>query len=304
MGYAALEASPWPAALVYRFFLNRGGETLNQALAPHVPPGVTAVLDERYEPEAALDVYYPAQADRPLPTIVWVHGGHFLAGRKEHVGNYLRILAAKGYTTVAVGYSIGPSRHYPVPVRQVNAALAYLARHAPRLRVDAERFFLAGDSAGAHVAAQLANSISVPSYAAMLGIAPSIRRAQLRGVILFCGVYDFGLASTGGRFGHLARTTMWSYSGRRDAFPPPELSVNRFVTADFPPALVSAGNADPLLEHSRVLADALARRGVSVDSLFFAHDHRPELPHEYQFNLDTEAGRLALERTLRFVSAN
>ncbi len=32
------------------------------------------------------------------------------------------------------------------------------------------------------------------------------------------------------------------------------------------------------------------------------HVYKPPLPHEYQFNLDTEAGRLALERTRAFLA--
>lgn len=296
VAYAALELSPWPAALVYRFFMNWGGERLNSALEKHVPAGVTAILDQEYQPGVFLDVYQPAQGAGPLPTIVWFHGGGFLAGDKAHVANYLKILAARGYTTIAVGYSLAPASHYPTPLKQGNAALAYLANHAQRLRVDPRRFFLAGDSAGAQLAAQLANIVTSPAYAADVGITPSITRAQLRGVILHCGVYDLDL----GPPGHFMRTAAWSYSGRKDA-KLAEISVARYVTADFPPAFISVGNDDPLEAHSRALAQALASVGVKVDTLFFPADHRPELPHEYQFNLDSEAGRLALERTLRFL---
>lgn len=298
-GYAALELSPWPSALVYRLFMNWGGERLNRALEKHVPPDVTALLDQEYQPGVFLDVYHPAQGASGLPTIVWFHGGGFLAGDKAHVSNYLKILAARGYTTVGVGYSLAPASHYPTPLLQGNAALAYLAQHARRLRVDPRRFFLAGDSAGAQLAAQLANSVSAPAYAAAIGIAPAITRAQLRGVILHCGVYDLDL----GPPGHFMRTAAWAYSGRKDARLA-EISVARYVTADFPPAFISAGNGDPLLPHSRALAQALAKAGVKGDTLFFPDDHNPELPHEYQFNLDSEAGRLALERTLRFLGSS
>lgn len=307
--YAALELSPWPAALVYRAFMNRGGEGLNRALERHVPDGVTEVLDQQYaenDADAFLDVYYPSSVNRPLPAIVWVHGGGFLSGHKGQVANYLKILAARGYTTVSVGYSLGPANHYPTPVLQANAALAYLAQHAERLHIDPQRFFLAGDSAGAQVAAQLANVISVPSYAIAVGVPPSIQRTQLRGVILHCGVYDLGLAKFDGAFGHFMRTVVWAYSGRKELGEKArmaEFSVTRFVTADFPPAFISAGNDDPLLPHSRALAEVLASRGVRVDSLFFPDDFRPRLPHEYQFNLDRGAGREALERLVRFLKA-
>jgi acetyl esterase len=309
MAYAALELSPWPAAFVYRWWMNHGGIELNQALEEHVPPHVAAQLDYHYDaddPDAWLDVYFPESATRALPTIVWVHGGGFLAGDRRQVGNYLRILAGRGYTTVAVGYSLGPGNHYPTPLRQVNAALAYLERNAIQLRIDPEHLFLAGDSAGAQIAAQMANIVTSPAYAKTLSIAPTIRREQLRGVILHCGIYDLGLAKFDGIYGHFMRTIVWSYSGVKEFGEKarlPEFSVPRHVTGEFPPTFISVGNGDALLQHSRALADALDKRGVTVDRLFFPEDYRPKLPHEYQFHLETGAGREALERTVRFLKA-
>jgi hypothetical protein len=40
-----------------------------------------------------------------------------------------------------------------------------------------------------------------------------------------------------------------------------------------------------------------------VDSLFFADDYAPGLPHEYQFDLNTDAARLALERARIFLAS-
>jgi acetyl esterase/lipase len=79
-------------------------------------------------------------------------------------------------------------------------------------------------------------------------------------------------------------------------------SVINYLTPDFPPTFISAGNGDPLLSHSLAFADVLRSRGVYVDSLFFTDDYSPALPHEYQFNLDTDAGNLALERSVKFLS--
>ena len=42
---------------------------------------------------------------------------------------------------------------------------------------------------------------------------------------------------------------------------------------------------------------------MRVERLFFADDHKPPLPHEYQFNLDVAAGRTALERSVAFLTA-
>jgi acetyl esterase len=80
-------------------------------------------------------------------------------------------------------------------------------------------------------------------------------------------------------------------------------SVPHYVTPKFPPTFISAGNGDPLLPHSVAMADALAKEGVRVDRLFFAQEHTPSLPHEYQVNLDSDAGKLALARSLEFLSS-
>jgi acetyl esterase/lipase len=309
LAYAALELSPWPAVFVYRWWMNHGGIVLNEALEDRVPPGVAALVDQHYDQndgDALLDVYFPGSAKGPLATVVWVHGGGFLAGDRQHVANYLRILAARGYTTVAVGYTLAPAARYPAPLQQMNAALAYLVQNAERLRIDPKHFILAGDSAGAQLAAQMANVITSPQYAKAVGIVPALRPEQVRGVILHCGIYDLSLAKFDGPFGHFMRTVVWAYSGRKEFGAQamvPEFSVPRFVTAQFPPTFITVGNADPLARHSQVMAAALQKNGVRVDSLFFPDDYRPALPHEYQFHLDSGAGREALERTVRFLKA-
>lgn len=78
-------------------------------------------------------------------------------------------------------------------------------------------------------------------------------------------------------------------------------AVAPHVTASFPPAFISVGNADPLAPQSVALADALRAKGTKVDALFFRPDHQPPLDHEYQLRLSTEAGRLALDRSVAFL---
>lgn len=306
--YAAFKLSPWPAALLIRHAFDRGAAAADAALARHMPPGIEVRLDIRYGPgrDERLDLYRPPGHAEALPAIVWIHGGGFISGTHRQVGNYLRILAGHGYAAVSVGYSIAPGAMYPTPLRQANAALSYLRAHAAELGIDAERIILAGDSAGAQIAAQLATVITAPDYAHSLGVTPAIAASALRGAILHCGVYDATEIHLDGAFGGFMRTVLWSYFGRRDVAGDArlaEFSVARHVTASFPPTFISAGNADPLLPHSRALAVALMRQGVAVDTLFFPPDQDPPLGHEYQFDLDGRAGRIALERSMAFAAA-
>ena len=303
----AFQLSPWPSALLIRWAFDSGGWRSNALLASRVPAGVSAQLDKTYDPQdpdARLDVYYPAASPAPL-TVVWIHGGGFVSGSKEQIANYARILAAGGYTVVAVDYSVAPARTYPTPLLQVNRALGFLLQDAGRLHITPERIVLAGDSAGAQIAAQLANIITSPAYARSVGVTPSITR--LAGVLLYCGPYAMTGTPGGGLAARwFARTVQWSYSGRRDYTGDPRsatLALVNFLTPRFPPTFISVGNADSLAPQSYALAGALARQGVRVDALFFPADYDSQLPHEYQFSLETREARLALTRSQQFLDS-
>ena len=309
-GYALYEMTPWPRALIVRAAFDREAVGAMRLLEKHAPANVSALLDVRYDVDdndASLDVYFPASAQpagAALPTIVWLHGGAWISGHKDYVGSYLKILAAQGYTAISVNYSLAPGATYPKPVRQAFEALAFLMRDPQRFHVDPTRLVLAGDSAGAQIAAQVAAIAASPVYAMQVGVAPTVFAAQIKGALLFCGAYDADSVKLDGAFGDFLRTVLWAYSGKRDFRDDPAFatfSVAHYVTATFPPTFVTAGNADPLEPQSKELARTLKSKGVSVDELFFAADEKPPLPHEYQFNLDWGAGVKARDRALAFL---
>jgi acetyl esterase/lipase len=305
---ATLLVSPRLAALLVRRVFAVDGAKLAAALARHAPAGVDSLVDERYgdEPDMLLDVYRPTSAGGLLPVVVWIHGGGFVGGAKEELAGYLKLVASHGFAVVGPRYALAPEHRYPTPPRQITAALAYLRANSDRLGTDTARIVLAGDSAGAHVAAQLALLVTTPGYADTVGIAPTIAATQLRGLVLACGPYDLRLArhsaTPAGR--DLIHTLLWAYSGTRRYLDDPafaQWSIPDNVTPAFPPALVTVGNADPLRPHSERLVEALRTAGAEVETVFFADGHEPPLGHEYQFDLDTEEGQLFLERLLAFL---
>lgn len=301
---ATFALSPWPSALVIRWAFDRGGWAFSRALEKHVPEGIVSHTDIPYGPDGArLDIHLPRVVGGPLPVIVWVHGGGWVAGSKDQIANYLKVLAGQGFAVVGVGYSIAPGALYPTPLHQVGAALAFLAGEGARFGLDGERLLLAGDSAGAQIAAQLANILTAPDYAKAVGMAPTIGPERLRGVLLFCGAYELAGLATDGLGGLFVNAVLWAYSGRRDftgdsAFA--RAAVTPAVTGNFPPAFLSAGNGDPLEGQSRALAARLDALGVRVETLFFPKDHAPKVGHVYQFDLDRPEGREALSRAVAF----
>jgi acetyl esterase len=308
--YAWYTLSPWPRVLIIRHFFDQDAAKRNAALTRYVPPGIGALYDRSYGTgnDEYMDVFFPLDSvagGQELPAVVWLHGGAFIAGKKSDVGEYLQILAARGFVTVALDYSLAPGAKYPTPVMQANQALAFIEANAKTFHIDPRRIVLAGDSAGAQIAAQVAEVVSSPTYAESMNVKPGFARTRLRGVILFCGVYDASQVNPNGKFGQFLSTVTWSYFGVKNVEKDSRLdqfSILGYLTPEFPPAFISAGNADPLEPQSRRMAAAIAAKGVPVDKFFFAKQYQPGLPHEYQFYLDLAAARRALNRIGLFVA--
>lgn len=187
----------------------------------------------------------------------------------------------------------------------MNEALGFLQREGQSLGIDPTRIVLSGDSAGAHIAAQLAAALTGGDYAELLGLKPAVDPAALRGTILFCGAFDPTAFELTGPFGGFIRSVLLAYFGTSNPFDSEritEAAVPRYVTEAFPRSFISVGNGDPLAPQSVVMAQALRDRGVKVETLFFPPETEPKLPHEYQFDLDRPEGRQALDRLTAFLN--
>jgi acetyl esterase/lipase len=302
--------SPWPAALLIRALFEKGARETIAEMEPYAPAdGVAQQLDVEYGNAGAntsLDVFSPDTGADPLPTVVWIHGGAWISGVKEDVRPYVRMIAAEGYTTVALNYTVSPEATYPTAITQLNDALAFLLDHADEYRIDPDRIVIAGDSAGANLTSQLAVLTTSPEYADAVGIVPALTPEQLRAVILDCGIYDVsGIPNAPGIGGWGFRIALWSYLGERDwsdSTGGQQMSTLDYVTGAFPATWISGGNADPLTANqSELLAAKLDGLGVDVTPVFYPEDHEPALPHEYQFHLDFADAQAALQSTLDFL---
>jgi len=258
--------------------------------------------------DALLDIYRPANKKisfKKLPIVVWIHGGGLISGSKDQVSNYCKIIAGSGYIVAAIDYTIAPEAKYPTPVIQTQKALKYLIENAAKFGIDTSAFFLAGDSGGSMIAAASAAVISNPDYGNVTRIKPGLNLNNLRGLILFCGIYDVNELNLDGTFGSFMRTVLWSYFGKKDISNDAyarAASVIHYINNRFPKAFISAGNNDPLLPQSTKLAEKMRAEGIESDTLFFDANRTPGLGHEYQFALETAEGKQALLRCLNFLS--
>lgn len=253
-----------------------------------------------------LDIYRPKGAATSWPTILWVHGGGFIAGDKSGTAYWCTMMASKGYTVVSMNYETAPEAHYPAPVIQLAEVYEYLSKagnDAPT--PDLSRLVIGGDSAGAQIASQFIAIQTNAVLSGLTGIPQTVPIQSLKGALLFCGPYNVKrLANAKGwleKFflNHLG----WAYMGVRNWKDDPRTShastVN-YVTKDYPPTFITDGNTGSFETHAKELEEKLTSLHVPVTSLYYPL-HHGVVHHEYQFKLDTAEAMECFHKTLSFL---
>jgi len=140
----------------------RVGRTLMGARpADPLADGVEMRTDELpatdLRPAVPVVVYEPADHQAPSGALLWMHGGGLVMGSPES-GHALcsRLAASHGVVVVSVDYRLAPEDPFPAGLDDCVDALAWIHDHASDLDVDVERIAVGGDSAGAGLAACLA----------------------------------------------------------------------------------------------------------------------------------------------------
>ena len=121
--------------------------------------------------------FFPA-ASPNAPLLVFFHGGYW----QEHSKNDVLFVASdcvpNGIAYAAVEYTLAPHLTVGGIVEQCRQALQAIASRSGDLGFDARRLFVAGSSAGAHLAAMMFLNVGQPAA------------APIAGAILLSGIYD------------------------------------------------------------------------------------------------------------------
>ncbi|HET6621474.1 MAG TPA: alpha/beta hydrolase [Dongiaceae bacterium] len=98
----------------------------------------------------------PGPTDRGrAPIVLFYHGGFWRGLSKDHVGYVAGPLVRSGAACVLPNYDLCPNVTLATVVAQARQALLWTRQQAARLNGDPDRIFVAGNSAGAHLAAMM-----------------------------------------------------------------------------------------------------------------------------------------------------
>ncbi len=161
------------------------------ALAPDNAAEVETIADIPYgeEPEPGsqrrhLDLFLPK--DRTgFPVVLLVHGGAWMVGDNCCCGLYSAVgtfLAQRGIGAVLPNYRLSPGVKHPEHIKDVARAFAWVHAHLGAYGGCAEKIFVAGHSAGGHLAALLATD---DTWLHEVGL----NSGNIAGAIVLSGVY-------------------------------------------------------------------------------------------------------------------
>ena len=214
-----------------------------------------------------LDLYLPEQRARPLPAIVWVHGGAFRMGSKENP-RALRMVD-RGYAVASINYRLSQEAIYPAQIHDCKAAVRWLRAHAGAYGLDPDRIGAWGASAGGHLVAMLGTSGGVSELEGDLGnLATS---SGVQAVCDFFGPSDFlRMNDVQGTMDHDAPDSPESQLVGAPIQERSDLVARAnpiaYIGPDTPPFLIVHGDADytVILNQSQFLYRALRVAGLDA----------------------------------------
>ncbi|MCP2328415.1 acetyl esterase/lipase [Hamadaea flava] len=246
---------PWARILFLPFFRRR--------------PDVRRVADLSYGDAGRrnlLDVYHHRSTPTGAPILIHMHGGHYDSGHKNSQSlPLLYRLAGHGWVCISANYRLRPQYQHPDHLIDFKKVIAWAREHAHEYGADPSTVFVAGSSAGGHMAALAALTQNDPAYQPGFADADT----SVSAAVLLNGWYR----------------TYFDNS--------PESAPAYHITADAPPFFLAHGGKDTLvpLSHARELADHLRR--VSTAPVVYAEmkgaHHAFDLYHSLRFEAVVDA---------------
>jgi acetyl esterase/lipase len=213
-----------------------------------------------------LDVYRRRSRPSGGPMLIHLHGGAFRSGRKSREARPLLYrLASQGWVCISANYRLSPAATFPDQLIDVKRVIAWAREHGPEYGADPAVVFVAGSSAGGHLASLAALTPNDPVFQ------PGFESA------------DTSVA---------AAISLYGYYGSLGSDREPS-SPLVYVRTDAPPFFVAHGDKDTLVlvEDARHFVERL--QGASSNPVVYAElpgaQHTFDLFHSLRFEAVIDA---------------
>lgn len=221
-----------------------------------VTPNITYLTANNYA--AKLDVYRPRGANAPVPVLVYIHGGGWVAGTKEAAMLNIMPYLEMGWAVVNVEYRMGPVSLAPAAVEDCLCALKWVIRNAKANQFDIDKIVVTGHSAGGH----LSLTTGMMGDTDLHRECPGNEKLKVAAIVNWYGITDVVDLLDGPNQKSYAVQWLGSMPDRNAIAK--RVSPLEYVRKDMPPVITIHGDADPTVpyQHGVRLHQALEKAGV------------------------------------------
>lgn len=239
-----------------------------KVIPPPDAPGVEVIERKVPGPAGAPEVrvlIYTPKAKGPLPVVISLHGGGYVAGSPEVSDSRCRMLSYQLESlVVSVDYRLAPETPFPGAIEDCYAVLKWLNANAQTLGIDASKIAVTGDSAGGGLAtslAMLARDRAEFSIAFEALVAPMIddRDGVGERTNPYTGEFIWTTQAS-----HYAWSALLGTSDR-DKLPTHAVPARAKDLGRLPPTFIAVGSVDLFVDSNLEYAQRLIRAGVPTE---------------------------------------
>lgn len=228
------------------------------------------------------DLWLPDRTT-PVPVVIQIHGGGFSAGAKDGPAELLwsAYLPTQGFAAFSVNYRIAEDFAkgevpFPNSPMDIKCAIMWLRKNATSFRIDPNRFFVLGGSAGGFMTNFLGTTGDVPEFTPSDCTDGAKESNKLQGVVTYFGPSDFnelfndparaGKMNDEKKFIGLAGMTPCAQGSQEATGICRSASATTYADATDPPFYITHSDDDPVVPvtQGRVMHDALKAAKVDV----------------------------------------
>jgi acetyl esterase/lipase len=158
--------------------------------APTTPDNMRAFENIIYKGDLGMDLYLPEHGEN-LPLAFIIHGGGWIQGDRKDFNPFAKQLTGMGYAAVTVSYRLANKADgkFPAPVEDLRCALKTLRNKKAEYSINTDRIIALGQSAGAHLAAEIALTADSSEFNDSLCPVQN-HSTEVQSVVGYFGPYD------------------------------------------------------------------------------------------------------------------
>lgn len=263
------------------------------------------VYNDKNPKYCKLDIYSDKNTiEKEQPIFINIHGGGFVAGDKNYRKSFCEYVTKFDVKVLNINYSLAPSCSLLKILEELILLFKWIEQNAEKYHLDSNKIILCGDSAGAYLAACIANLATNQAYADSLNL-PKID-TKIAGIVLFSGIY-FPTESLNEPMIFKLNYYLWEclcgekfvdYEGCKSNKLFDLIDCGNYLTADFPPTFVSHAQNDIFCGNSgKKLIEKLSNLKIPYYEVYSTTDS-----HDWQEKMLTKSAKLTLTQFDNFMT--